>query len=168
MLKSTEVLPCLILVVGSSLIGLIDDVLGSHATKGLMGHVKVFADTRIITTGLLKAVIIWLLATFAVIIAAEVRSPLALVFDATLIGLAANFINLLDLQPARSVKGFFISMALLIACDYHSSVGLVSVGLAGAVLSGLGDELREQCMIGDAGSNPLGAALGYGLHCVCL
>jgi UDP-N-acetylmuramyl pentapeptide phosphotransferase/UDP-N-acetylglucosamine-1-phosphate transferase len=159
--RAQEVVPCLLLVIGSSFVGLIDDVFGTHAARGFMGHIKALVIKRTVTTGLLKAVIVWLLAASAITVTTKVRSPLTLVFDATLISLAANFINLLDLQPARSGKVFSISIALLLVCDHHSCIGMVPVGLAGAVLSGFNDELHEKSMIGDAGSNSLGAALGY-------
>ncbi len=152
---------CLLLIVGSSLVGLIDDVYGSHVSRGLMGHIKAFWVEKKITTGMLKAVVIWLLAAVSVTLSADVHGLVTLISDATLISLAANFINLLDLRPGRSVKAFFIILVLLIACDCRSPAAPVPVGLAGAVLAGLNDELSEECMMGDAGANPLGAALGY-------
>lgn len=159
--KAQVAFPCLLLVVGSSLAGLIDDVYGSHVSRGLIGHVKASVKEGKTTTGLLKAVIIWLLALFSVTASRGVEPLWALVSDATLISLAANFTNLLDLRPARSVKAFSIALALLLAGDCPSSAGLVPFGLAGGVLAVLNDELSEECMMGDAGANPLGAALGY-------
>lgn len=154
-------LSCLLLILGSSLVGLIDDVYGSHVSRGLTGHIKTLLRDRRITTGLQKAVVIWLLAAVSVIVSAHVQGLVALIFDATLISLAANFINLLDLRPGRSAKAFFIILVSLMTFDYRSPAALVPMGLAGAVLAGLSDELSEQCMMGDAGANPLGAALGY-------
>lgn len=153
--------PCLLLVVGASLAGLIDDVYGSHVSRGLIGHLRAFVKERRTTTGVLKAVIIWLFALFSVTASRGAKPLLALVFDATLISLAANFTNLLDLRPARSVKAFSITLALLLAGDCSSSAALVPFGLTGGVLAVLNDELSEECMMGDAGANPLGAALGY-------
>lgn len=152
---------CLLLIVGSSLAGLIDDVHGSHSSKGLTGHMKTFMKDKKITTGIQKAVAIWLLAAVSVTLSEDAHSLFTLVFNATLISLAANFMNLLDLRPGRSAKAFFIVLALLIAYDFRSPAALVPVGLAGAVLAGLSDELSEKWMMGDAGANPLGAALGY-------
>lgn len=160
-LKAQSALLCLLLVVGSSLVGLIDDVCSSDASRGLIGHVKTSVKERQMTTGLLKAVIIWSLAFVSVTVSRGAKPLFILVFDATLISLAANFMNLLDLRPLRSIKAFSIILALLLLGDYHSSAGLVSVGLAGGVLAALNDELSEECMMGDAGANPLGAALGY-------
>jgi len=155
-------LSCLMLTVGSSFVGLVDDVYGSHVSRGIAGHIKAFLKEKRITTGIIKAVVIWLLAAVSVTLsAAGIHNLFTLIFDATLISLAANFMNLLDLRPGRSVKAFFIILVLLIAYDSRSPAAPVPVGLAGAVLAGLSDELREQCMMGDAGANPLGAALGY-------
>jgi UDP-GlcNAc:undecaprenyl-phosphate GlcNAc-1-phosphate transferase len=154
-------LSCLLLIVGSSLVGLIDDVYGSHVSRGLRGHVKTLLRDRRITTGMQKAVVIWLLAAVSITMSANVHGLATLIFDATLISLAANFINLLDLRPGRSVKAFLIIFVSLMAFDCRSPAAPVPVGLAGAALAGLSDELREQCMMGDAGANPLGAALGY-------
>lgn len=154
-------LSCLLLIVGSSLVGLIDDAFGSHESRGLSGHIKAFWVEKKITTGMQKAVVIWLLAAVSVTLSANVHSLFTLISDATLISLAANFMNLLDLRPGRSVKVFLIILVLLIACDCQSPAAPVSVGLAGAVLAGFNDELSEKCMMGDAGANPLGAALGY-------
>lgn len=154
-------LPCLMLVVGSSFIGLVDDMYGSHVSRGLTGHVKALVREGRVTTGLLKAGIVWLLAIVAVSLSSGVLSAPVVVMDAVLISLTANFMNLLDLRPLRSVKVFFIILGLLLAGDFHSPLALVPVGLAGSALAGAKDELNEECMLGDAGANPLGASLGY-------
>jgi len=148
------------LVMGSCFVGFIDDVYGSHDSKGLRGHLQAFLKERRITTGLQKAVGIWLLAAFTVILSTE--GPRAVfILDATLISLAANVMNLLDFRPGRSMKAFLVFFACLAPLGRSSSAGPVCAGLAGAVLIGLRDDLAERSMMGDSGANPLGAALGF-------
>lgn len=160
-METREVAPCLLLIAGSALTGLIDDVCDSHCSKGFISHVRTSVKERQITTGMLKAAGIFFLAIVSVFLSADAKPLPALIFDATLISLFANFMNLLDLQPARSGKAFLITLVLLLMNDRNSCAALVPVGLGAAVLAGLSDELREKYMMGDTGSNPLGAALGY-------
>jgi UDP-GlcNAc:undecaprenyl-phosphate GlcNAc-1-phosphate transferase len=159
--RTQPILPYLLLAVGSSLAGLIDDIYGSHVERGLAGHLKAFIEQGKVTTGLFKAVLIWFLAAVSVSASADTKPLSALVSDATLISLSANFMNLLDLRPARSGKAFLISFMLLLVGDCRSFSPLVPAGFVGAVLAGIGDELNEKSMMGDAGANPLGAVLGY-------
>ena len=69
-----------------------------------------------------------------------------------LVGLAANVVNQLDTRPGRALKAFLIGSA-------RSSAGARGEALAVAVLLAPYDH-REMTMLGDAGSNALGAVLG--------
>jgi hypothetical protein len=112
-------------------IGLADD-LWSGPERGFRAHLK---SGR--TTGMLKLVgipAIGLLATRRV-------------SGALLVGLAANFLNQLDTRPGRALKAY-----LGVAIPLEAPVGI-------AVLL-LPYDLREMAMLGDAGSNALGALLG--------
>jgi hypothetical protein len=94
------------------------------------------------TTGVLKLVGIPAVAL------ARTRSLSA----ALLVGLAANALNQLDTRPGRALKAFLLGSAAL---------GLrPRRGLSLAVLIAPYD-LREMAMLGDAGSNALGALLGF-------
>ncbi len=95
------------------------------------------------TTGVLKAVGIPVLAL------AATRS----VSGAALVSLSANGLNLLDTRPGRALKTFLAGAALL--------RGPTRAYVAVAVMLAPYD-LREMTMLGDAGSNALGAVLGYG------
>ena len=66
---------------------------------------------------------------------------------ALLVGLAANFLNQLDTRPGRALKAY-----LLAALALEAPLGV-------AVLL-LPYDLREKTMLGDCGSNALGALLG--------
>jgi hypothetical protein len=73
------------------------------------------------------------------------------VSGALLVGLSANALNQLDTRPGRALKAFLLGSALL---------GLrPRKAVAVAVLLAPYD-LREMAMLGDAGSNALGAVLG--------
>jgi hypothetical protein len=72
---------------------------------------------------------------------------------ALLVGLSANAVNQLDTRPGRALKAFLLGSVLA------GSVPKRACGLA--VLLAPYD-LREMTMLGDAGSNALGALLGLG------
>jgi hypothetical protein len=112
-------------------IGLVDDVL-SGPERGVRSHLRAVA-----TTGMLKAVAIPLYGL------ARTRS----VSGALLVALAANFLNQLDRRPGRALKA------------YLALAPVVRAPLFPAVLVAPYD-LREMVMLGDAGSNALGALLG--------
>jgi hypothetical protein len=118
-------------VAAVSAIGLADD-LWSGPERGFRAHVR---SGR--TTGVLKLVaipVVGLLATRRV-------------SGALLVGLAANALNQLDTRPGRALKVY-----LAAALPLDAPVGV-------AVLL-LPYDLREMAMLGDAGSNALGALLG--------
>ena len=112
-------------------IGLADDLL-SGPERGVRTHLRAG-----LTTGTLKAVAIPLYGL------ARTRS----VSGALLVALAANFLNQLDTRPGRALKA------------YLALAPLVRAPLIPAVLVAPYD-LREMTMLGDAGSNALGALLG--------
>ena len=138
-------------------LGLLDDLRGSRAHTGLRGHVTALVRERKVTTGLLKLVggaatgvaIAWL---------ARPRFPEALL-DGALVALAANLINLLDLRPGRALKGFALgALALVPAAGFPGMLPLIAVMLPAAGYAPA--DLRARMMMGDTGSNALGAALG--------
>ncbi len=124
-------------VAGIALIGLADD-LYSGPERGFRQHLR---SGR--TTGALKAVGIPVLAL------AATRS----FSGAALVSLSANGLNLLDTRPGRALKAFLAGAALV--------GGPTRAYLPVAVMLAPYD-LREMTMLGDAGSNALGAVLGYG------
>ena len=66
---------------------------------------------------------------------------------ALLVGLAANFLNQLDTRPGRALKAYLVA-APLVGAPVGTAVLLLPY------------DLREQVMLGDSGSNALGAMLG--------
>lgn len=151
----------LVAVTGFCLLGAVDDVAGSGEYRGFRGHILALAAGQF-TTGLFK-----LLGGAAV--ALVVAGPLSggslgrLLADASLIALAANLGNLLDRGPGRTTKASlaaFAVLAVFAGTRPALSGAAVAIG-AGAAL--LRDDLREHLMLGDAGANALGAALGLGV-----
>jgi hypothetical protein len=120
-------------------LGLADD-LWSGPERGFRAHLHAGA-----TTGTLKLVGIPLWALW------RTRSPTG----AVLVALCANVLNQLDTRPGRALKGFLLGSLLLRGAPRGT--------LAVAVLLAPYDH-REMTMLGDAGSNALGAVLG--LHSV--
>ncbi len=111
--------------------GLADD-LWSGPERGFRAHLRAGA-----TTGVLKLVGI---PTVGLIVTRKLSGAL-------LVGLAANVLNQLDTRPGRALKAY---LAAALALD---------APVARAVLL-LPYDLREMAMLGDAGSNALGALLG--------
>ena len=112
-------------------LGLADD-LWSGPERGFRRHLKAGQ-----TTGVLKLVgipLVGLLATRKL-------------SGALLVGLAANFLNQLDTRPGRALKAYLVAAPLAGAP-------------AGTAVLLLPYDLREQVMLGDSGSNALGAMLG--------
>ena len=116
-------------------IGLADD-LWSGPERGFRAHLRAGA-----TTGTLKLVGISLWALW------KTRSP----SGAVLVALSANVVNQLDTRPGRAIKAFLLGSLAL--------GGRPRRGVAVAVLLAPYDH-REMTMLGDAGSNALGAMLG--------
>jgi hypothetical protein len=112
-------------------IGLVDDLLAGPE-RGFAAHLR---GGR--TTGVLKLVGI----PFAGLLATRRLS------GALLVGLAANALNQLDTRPGRALKAYMLA-ALPIRTTIMPAVILAPY------------DLQEMAMLGDAGSNALGALLG--------
>ena len=152
--------------VGFSLLGLLDDLGGTGQSGGFRGHLRAAAHGRL-TTGAVKLFGGAALAIVVVAAGTEGRSLGRLVADAALIALAANLANLLDRRPGRVTKATSVSFAVLAVA---TGFGPELVGPALVVGAGIGlllPDLRERCMLGDAGANPLGAAVGVGVVLSC-
>jgi hypothetical protein len=112
-------------------IGAADDA-WSGAERGFRAHLR--ART---STGMLKLVAIPLIGLLAT----------KRLTGALLVGLAANAVNQLDTRPGRALKAY-----LLVAVPLRAPLGTAVMLLP--------YDLREHAMLGDAGSNALGAMLG--------
>ena len=151
---------------GVLLLGLVDDVFGHEAAetgippkRGWRGHAAAVARGEF-STGALKAAGSLGLALLAMdqLGLSDGRWLLA----AGVLVLATNLFNLLDLRPGRSGKAFvLLGIALTIGSGLRPlwALGLfVAPALVACVY-----DLRERAMLGDTGSNLLGALAGLWL-----
>jgi UDP-N-acetylmuramyl pentapeptide phosphotransferase/UDP-N-acetylglucosamine-1-phosphate transferase len=151
----------LVAVAGFALLGLIDDVAGVGEERGFRGHVGALLEGRL-TTGGLKMLGGAAVAVVAVALFRQ-DSFAAFAADAGLVALAANLGNLFDRAPGRAIKvGTLAFVVLAILTSAPREVIPVAV-VAGAGLGLLLGDLHERLMLGDAGANALGAALGIGV-----
>jgi len=145
-------------IIAISFLGFIDDMLGRRDTTGLKGHLGAMLKGRL-TTGGLKALGGGLIAFYiALFISADWVN---IILNTVLIALSTNFINLLDLRPGRAIKGTFMFGAVIIAVAYDSINWALVLPLLGAVVFYFPSDLKARVMMGDAGSNVLGLALGF-------
>jgi UDP-GlcNAc:undecaprenyl-phosphate GlcNAc-1-phosphate transferase len=151
-------------VVGVALLGLIDDALGRgeapDTARGWRGHARQVLSGRL-STGVVKAVGSLALAAYAT--SGLGREALDYVVDLALLLLATNFANLLDLRPGRAEKALALLGAGL-CLGYWTTAPLELLGLfLGPVIVGSWFTLRERAMLGDSGSNVVGALAGVWL-----
>lgn len=155
----------LLVAVGFGLLGAVDDLLGEGDARGFRGHVASLLGGRL-TTGGVKLVGG---AAVALVAVAPVsgESVGRLLTDGALVALAANLGNLFDRRPGRVIKVAGVAfVALAVATGAAHALGGVAV-VIGAALALLLDDLHERLMLGDAGANVLGAALGLGVVVSC-
>lgn len=117
-------------------IGLADD-LWSGEERGFREHLRSGRTTGVLKLAGIPAFALW-----------RTRS----LSGALLVGLAANAINQLDTRPGRALKAFALGALLLRGAPRGAA--------AAAVLLAPYD-LGEMAMLGDSGSNTLGAVLGF-------
>jgi UDP-N-acetylmuramyl pentapeptide phosphotransferase/UDP-N-acetylglucosamine-1-phosphate transferase len=148
-------------VIGVALLGLLDDLVGSDVpARGWRGHARAAARGGL-TTGAIKAAGALGLALF-VRYGAGLSTGEYLLEVAVLV-VATNLFNLLDLRPGRSAKALILLGAAL-TIGAQTADPLWTVGLfLGPVLVLLPFELRERGMLGDTGSNAIGAVAGLWL-----
>lgn len=139
---------------GAAAFGAHDDLRGDTGDRGLRGHLGALARGRL-TTGAVK--MLGIAATGAAAAALLRRGgPFDTFLDGALIAAGANLVNLFDLRPGRAAKVVLLGAGPALASSAAPLVGPV-VGASAALLP---DELAERTMLGDAGANALGAALG--------
>ncbi len=143
-------------------LGLVDDLAGVGESGGFKGHIAALRHGRV-TTGMIKLVGGPLFA-FA-LMGGDATFVDSLRY-AALICLAANLANLFDRAPGRVDKVAQLAFVALVVATRQRTLAPVAVivGAAGGLLDG---DLREVYMLGDAGSNALGAVLGVGVLLTC-
>ena len=117
-----------------------------------------------LSTGGLKLLVGGLLAV-VVVGFANVGSLLDLVLGSVVVALAANVGNLLDRAPGRVSKvGVVVAVVLLVATPAGERSAIIATMIVlGAAAGILLPDLREELMLGDAGSNVIGAVAGLAM-----
>lgn len=151
----------MVYVIGVAMLGLLDDALGrgsaADAHRGWRGHARAVLGGRF-STGAIKAVGALALAAYAV--SGRGREGIDYLGDLLLLLLATNLFNLLDLRPGRVEKVFAALLAGL-CLGAWTAQPLELLGLfVGPVLVAARFTLRERAMLGDTGSNLVGALAG--------
>jgi hypothetical protein len=151
-------------VLGVALLGLLDDALGrgvdAAAPRGWRAHARAVASGHF-STGAIKAIGALGLAAYAT--SGLGRHDFGYLADLALLLGATNLFNLLDLRPGRVEKAFTALLAgLCVGAWTVAPLELLGVFI-GPVLVGAAYTLRERGMLGDTGSNLVGALAGISL-----
>jgi glycosyl transferase family 2 len=116
-------------------VGLADD-LWSGPERGFRAHLRAGSTTGVLKLVAIPAWALWRTRSFS---------------GALLVALSSNALNQLDTRPGRALKAYALGSVL--ARRRPGRADLVAVLIAPY-------DLREMAMLGDAGSNALGAVLG--------
>jgi hypothetical protein len=139
--------------------GLVDD-LAPPGPRGLRGHLGALGAGRV-TTGVLKVIVV---AAAAIVVVAS--APRAEVVDrvssVVLIAGLTNVLNGLDVRPGRALKATLLVGAVLLAVA-GTTIAAATATILPFALAFLAVDLRERAMLGDAGANLIGFALGIGV-----
>jgi UDP-GlcNAc:undecaprenyl-phosphate/decaprenyl-phosphate GlcNAc-1-phosphate transferase len=151
-------------LLGIAFLGFLDDALGQGSAastpRGWRGHWRALRGGTL-STGAIKAV--GALALAAYVVSGRGLEDWRYVADVALLILATNLFNLLDLRPGRAEKGLLLLGAgLCLGAWTPAPIELLGI-FAGPVLVGAWLTLRERAMLGDTGSNLIGAIAGVWL-----
>jgi hypothetical protein len=151
-------------LLGIAFLGFLDDALGrgeAVATpRGWRGH---WAALRAgsLSTGAIKA--IGALALAAYVVSGRGLEDWRYLADVVLLVLTTNLFNLLDLRPGRAEKGLvLLGAGLCLGAWTIAPLELLGI-FVGPVLVGAWLTLGERAMLGDTGSNLIGAIAGVWL-----
>lgn len=151
-------------LLGIAFLGFLDDALGqgqaASTPRGWRGHWAALREGRL-STGAIKA--IGALALAAYVVSGRGLEDWRYVADVALLILATNLFNLLDLRPGRAEKALaLLGAGLCLGAWTLAPIELLGI-FAGPVLVGGWLTLRETAMLGDTGSNLIGAVAGVWL-----
>jgi hypothetical protein len=151
-------------LLGVAFLGFLDDSLGqgdaSGAPRGWRGHARALREGSL-STGAVKA--LGALALAAYVVSGRGLESWRYLADVALLILATNLFNLLDLRPGRAEKGLaLLGAGLCLGAWTLAPIELLGI-FAGPALVGAWFTLRERAMLGDTGSNLLGAIAGVWL-----
>jgi UDP-GlcNAc:undecaprenyl-phosphate GlcNAc-1-phosphate transferase len=151
-------------LLGIAFLGFLDDALGqgeaAATPRGWRGHWTALRAGSL-STGAIKA--IGALALAAYVVSGRGLEDWRYVADVALLILATNLFNLLDLRPGRSEKGLvLLGVGLCLGAWTIEPLELLGI-FVGPVLVGMWLTLGEKAMLGDTGSNLIGAVAGVWL-----
>jgi UDP-GlcNAc:undecaprenyl-phosphate/decaprenyl-phosphate GlcNAc-1-phosphate transferase len=151
-------------LLGIAFLGFLDDALGrgaaASAPRGWRGHGRALREGSL-STGAIKA--IGALALAAYVVSGRGLEDWRYVADVLLLILASNLFNLLDLRPGRAEKALaLLGAGLCLGAWTFAPFELLGI-FAGPILVGAWLTLRERAMLGDTGSNLIGAVAGVWL-----
>jgi len=151
-------------LLGIAFLGFLDDALGQGAAaatpRGWRGHWRALRAGQL-STGAIKA--IGALALAAYVVSGRGLEDWRYVADVLLLLLATNLGNLLDLRPGRAEKALaLLAVGLCLGAWTFAPLELLGI-FAGPILVGAWLTLRETAMLGDTGSNLVGAVAGVWL-----
>jgi UDP-GlcNAc:undecaprenyl-phosphate/decaprenyl-phosphate GlcNAc-1-phosphate transferase len=154
--RMTAALAVVVVVLGGA--GRWDDLQGDERPRGFKGHLGAARGGRV-TGGLVKLVAGGIAGFVAGVILAD---GWAIAETAALVAGTANLFNLVDRAPGRAAKFGLVTAAALILFG-STAWAVPAAGMVGALVACFPLDLGARAMLGDAGSNPLGAVLGLGL-----
>jgi UDP-GlcNAc:undecaprenyl-phosphate/decaprenyl-phosphate GlcNAc-1-phosphate transferase len=151
-------------LLGVAFLGFLDDSLGRGeavgAPRGWGGHARALREGSL-STGAVKA--LGALALAAYVVSGQGLESWRYLADVALLVLATNLFNLLDLRPGRAEKALaLLGAGVCLGAWTLAPVELLGI-FAGPVFVGAWFTLRERAMLGDTGSNLLGAIAGVWL-----
>ena len=151
-------------MLGIAFLGFLDDALGqgeaAATPRGWRGHARALREGRL-STGAIKA--IGALALAAYVVSGQGLESWRYLADVALLILATNLGNLLDLRPGRAEKALgLLALGLCLGAWTLAPFELLGI-FAGPILVGAWLTLRERAMLGDTGSNLIGAIAGVWL-----
>lgn len=136
--------------------GLVDD-LAPPGPRGIRAHLAALVR-RHVSTGIVKLVVLTAAAVWCVGVVPS-RATLARLVGVVLVAGSANVVNGLDVRPGRALRfSLPVAAALVgvVAWDHHPAFPGIALG----TLVLLPWDTGERAMLGDAGANLVGFALG--------
>ena len=151
-------------LLGIAFLGFLDDALGRGEAvttpRGWRGHWAALRSGSL-STGAIKA--IGALALAAYVVSGRGLESWRYLADIFLLVLSTNLFNLLDLRPGRAEKALaLLAVGLCLGAWTFAPLELLGI-FAGPVLVGAWLTLGERAMLGDTGSNLIGAIAGVWL-----
>jgi UDP-GlcNAc:undecaprenyl-phosphate/decaprenyl-phosphate GlcNAc-1-phosphate transferase len=151
-------------LIGIAFLGFLDDSLGrgeaAAAPRGWRGHWTALRGGSL-STGAIKAA--GALALAAYVVSGRGLESWRYLADVALLILTTNLFNLLDLRPGRAEKALaLLAAGLCLGAWTFAPLELLGI-FAGPALVGGWLTLGERAMLGDTGSNLLGAVAGVWL-----